>query len=142
MAIGNFTHTWKVTKIQKFGSKTVRDSKGNTFTSYTDFVCAVWATLKTTNDHQDHSNPEHYIEKHFNWQWKNSPIERMDPTDYKPYAELTEQDYVNILKANGMEGVEQKVEEIFESQFVEEPMDTIDDPFNHGTDESPPSYGS
>ena len=139
MAIGNFTHTWKVTKIQKFGSVTIADIGGTTYTSYTDFICGVWATLKTTNDHADHSDPKHYIEKHFNWQWKNSPIEELDPADFIPYSDLTEQDYVNILKANGMDGVDKKVEELFKSRFVEEPMDTINDPFNHGIQQSPPS---
>ena len=142
MAIGNFTHSLKITKVQKFGSKTILNSDGITFTSYSDLVCGVWATLKTTNDHEDHVDDSHYIQKHFNWQWKNSPIEKLNPENFIPYVELTEQDYVNILKANGMEGVEKSVEQLFKSTFVEEPMDTIDDPFNHGTYESPPSYGS
>lgn len=134
MTIGNFTHTWKVTKIQKFGSKTIPNSDGITFTSYSDLVCGVWATLRTTNDHEDHDDDHHYIQKHFDWQWKNSPIKILDPESYIPYAELTEQDYVDILKANGMNGVEETVEEIFKSRFVEEPMDTISDPFGYISD--------
>ena len=134
MSIGTYTHTWKVTKIQKFGSKTIRNSYDTGSTSYTDLVCGVWATLKTTNNHPEHSDPSHYVEKNFNWQWKNQPIPEMDPVGFVTYANLTEQDYVNILQENGCGGVEDIFERQFEKQFVSEPIDVIDDPFGHNSD--------
>ncbi len=134
MSIGTFTHTWKVTKIQKFGSKTIPNSTDTGSTSYTDLVCGVWATLKTTNNHEDHTDPSHYIQRNFNWQWKNSPIKSMNPAEFVTYANLTESDYVNILKHNGCAGVEEKFEQIFKSEFVNEPIDIIEDPFGHASD--------
>ena len=94
MSIGTFTHTWKVTKIQKFGSKTVEhsDLSGNT-TTYTDLVSGVWATLKTTNQHEDHADESHYVERDFNWEWKYCPIKYMDPVGFITYTNLTESDY-------------------------------------------------
>lgn len=134
MAIGTFTHTWKVNKIQKFGSKTVPNITDTGSTSYIDLVCGIWATLKTTNQHEDHADESHYVERDFRWLWTLSPIESMDPTGFKPYADLTESDYVNILKHNGCAGVEDKFEQIFIGEFVNEPIDVIDDPFGHNSD--------
>ena len=131
MSLGTFTHTWKVTKIQKFGSKTLPNSTDTGATSYTNLVCGVWATLKTTNNHEDHSDPSHYIEKTFRWQWVDSPIESMDPAGFRPYEDLTESDYVNILKQNGCAGVEKKFEKYFAKEFVSEPIDVVEDPFGH-----------
>ena len=132
MAIGNFIHTWKITKVQKFGSKTIYDSDlSGASTSYTDLICGVWGTLKTTNDHSDHSDSSHYIERDFNWQWNISPIANMDPAEFVEYANLTESDYVNILKHNACAGVEEQFEKIFTREFVSEPIDVIDDPFGY-----------
>ena len=137
MSIGTYTHTWKVTKIQKFGSKTVPNSTDTGSTSYTDLVCGVWATLKTTNNHEDHSNPSHYVQRDYRWDWKNSPIESMDPAGFVPYGDLTESDYVNILKNNGCAGVEEKFEQIFASEFVIEPIDVVENPFGYPLDDGP-----
>ena len=132
MALGNFIHTWKITKVQKFGSKTIDNSDlSGASTSYTDLVCGVWGVLKTTNDHSDHSDSSHYIERDFYWQWQNSPVKNMDPAGFVEYADLTESDYVNILKHNGCAGVEEKFEQIFAREFVSEPIDVIDDPFGY-----------
>ena len=69
MAIGNFIHTWKITKVQKFGSKTIDNSDlSGASTSYTDLICGIWGTLRTTNDHSDHSDSSHCIERQFTWQ--------------------------------------------------------------------------
>lgn len=131
MSIGTFTHTWKVTKIQKFGSKTIPNSTDTGSTSYTDLVCGVWATLITTNQHPEHDDPSHYVERNFVWQWKNKPVQSMDPVGFVTYANLTESDYVNILKNNGCAGVEDEFEKIFTREFVSEPIDVVDNPFGY-----------
>ena len=58
----------------------------------------------------------------------------MNPDEFVTYANLTESDYVNILKHNGCAGVEEKFEQIFKSEFVSEPIDIIEDPFGHASD--------
>ena len=132
MSIGTFTHTWKVTKIQKFGSKTVEhsDLSGNT-TTYTDLVSGVWATLKTTNQHEDHADESHYVERDFNWEWKHCPIKYMDPVGFITYTNLTESDYVSILKQNTSAGAEDKLEQMFTREFDVESFDVVIDPFGH-----------
>lgn len=132
MSIGTFTHAWKVTQIQKFGSRTVEDSdlSGN-ITTYTDLVCGVWGTIKTTNNHGDHADESHYIERDCNWQWRDNPLTYMDPVGFVTYANLTESDYVNILKQNGCAGVEDKLEAMFIREFEVESVDVVIDPFGH-----------